>query len=109
MLVFVKYSFLIICFLFYANSALWAGERNVLFEDTTPSSVFLEKGKRLFLKYCAHCHGNKGDGSGFNAEYLDKDPAELSSPKFQAKRSNKKLFRVIKEGGAKVKKSYLMP
>ena len=107
--VFVKHSFLIVCFLFYVSSALWAGETNLLSEDAIPSSVFLEKGKSLFLKYCAHCHGNKGNGDGFNAEYLDKDPAELSSPEFQAKRSNEKLFRVIKEGGTKIKKSHLMP
>ncbi|MDP7612115.1 MAG: cytochrome c, partial [Nitrospinaceae bacterium] len=70
---------------------------------------FQEKGKRLFLDYCAHCHGNHGDGDGFNAEFLDKDPAELSSPEFLAKRTNDQLFRVISEGGAKVKKSHLMP
>ncbi len=72
-------------------------------------SEFLQKGKRLFLDYCAHCHGNHGDGDGFNAEFLDKDPAELSNPEFLAKRTNDQLFRVISEGGAKVKKSYLMP
>lgn len=92
-----------------ADSALMAEEINILPTDTQSQSNIIEKGKRLFIKYCAHCHGNKGNGDGFNAEYLDKDPTELSSPKFQAKRSNEKLFRVIKEGGAKVKKSHLMP
>jgi putative heme-binding domain-containing protein len=72
-------------------------------------SKSLKKGKSLFLHYCAHCHGNKGRGDGFNAEFLDKDPAELSSQKFQEKRSDEKIFRVINEGGAKVKKSHLMP
>jgi len=70
---------------------------------------FLEIGKLLFRKFCAHCHGRQGDGDGFNAKFLDKDPVELSSPEFLAKRSNEKLFRVISEGGARVKKSHLMP
>jgi mono/diheme cytochrome c family protein len=83
-------------------------------EDSPPrklnaSPELLGKGKFLFLKFCAHCHGNRGGGDGFNAEFLDKDPAELSNSKFLAKRSNEKLFRVISIGGAKVKKSHLMP
>jgi mono/diheme cytochrome c family protein len=28
------------------------------------SPVALEEGKQLFLKYCQHCHGTKGDGNG---------------------------------------------
>ena len=105
----MRYILLIVIFSFNSSSVLWAGEKTIFSADSIPSSVFLAKGKNLFLKYCAHCHGNQGDGDGFNAEFLDKDPAELSDPKFQAKRSNEKLFHVISEGGAKVKKSHLMP
>ena len=105
----MRYILLIVIFSFNSSSVLWAGEKTIFSADSIPSSVFLAKGKNLFLKYCAHCHGNQGDGDGFNAEFLDKDPAELSDPKFQAERSNEKLFRVISEGGAKVKKSHLMP
>ena len=92
-----------------AGALLWASSSHGSSTATITSPDFLQKGKLLFLNYCAHCHGNQGGGDGFNAEFLDKDPTELSNPKFQAKRSNEKLFRVISEGGAKIKKSHLMP
>ena len=67
------------------------------------------KGEKLFLHYCAQCHGITGSGDGFNAEYMDKEPAELSDHDFIAKKANRQLFRVIKLGGAGVKKSPFMP
>ena len=88
---------------------MWAGDISRSPSTPTDRKNILDRGKRLFQNYCAHCHGRQGDGDGFNAEFLDKDPAELSNPKFQAKRSNEKLFQVISEGGTKVKKSHLMP
>ena len=50
-----------------------------------------------------------GEGDGFNAEFLDKDPADFTDVDFMAKRTNKRLFRVISMGGPEVKKSFLMP
>ena len=106
---FLKYFLLIICFILNAGALFWASSSHGSSTAAITSPDFLQKGKLLFLNYCAHCHGNQGGGDGFNAEFLDKDPTELSNPKFQAKRSNEKLFRVISEGGAKIKKSHLMP
>ena len=106
---FLKFFLLISFFAFNDSFILSASGGNALSKNNNVSPEFLAKGKFLFLKFCAHCHGNRGRGDGFNAEFIDKDPAELSDPKFQAKRSNKKLFRVISLGGAKVKKSHLMP
>ena len=88
---------------------MWAGDISRSPSTPTDPKNILDRGKRLFQNYCALCHGRQGDGDGFNAEFLDKDPTELSNPRFQAKRSNEKLFRVISEGGAKIKKSHLMP
>ena len=67
------------------------------------------KGEKIFLHYCAHCHGITGSGDGFNSEYMDKEPAELSDHDFIAKKTNRQIFRVIKLGGAGVKKSPFMP
>jgi len=106
---FLRHLLVIIILIFNFYSPLFADESAYSSNDTLALSKFLKKGKLLFLHYCAHCHGNKGGGDGFNAEFLDKDPAELSSQKFQEKSSNEKIFRVINEGGAKVKKSHLMP
>jgi putative heme-binding domain-containing protein len=105
----LRYLLVIIFLIFNCYSPLFADDSKYSSNDPLVLSKSLEKGKLLFLHYCSHCHGNKGGGDGFNAEFLDKDPADLSSQKFQEKRSNEKIFRVINEGGSKVKKSHLMP
>ena len=98
-----------LCFALISGAFVWAGDISGSPSTPTDPQIILERGKRLFQNYCAHCHGKYGDGDGFNAEFLDKDPTKLSNPEFLAKRSNDKLFRVISEGGARVKKSHLMP
>jgi putative heme-binding domain-containing protein len=103
---------LITAFLLFLGSIsmLWAGggEDSVDLNRKT-TRILVNKGKTLFVHYCAHCHGLSGDGDGFNAEYLDKEPAELSDQKFQAKKTNHQIYKVIDKGGASVRKSHLMP
>ncbi len=72
-------------------------------------SPLARQGHPLFLHYCAHCHGASGDGDGYNAELLDKEPAELSEREFISKKKDSQIYRVIKFGGRGVKKSDLMP
>jgi putative heme-binding domain-containing protein len=72
-------------------------------------SPLANEGHPLFLHYCAACHGVSGDGDGYNAEQLDKEPAELSDLKFIAKKKDNQIYRAIKFGGRGVKKSQLMP
>ncbi len=72
-------------------------------------SPLASQGRPLFLHYCAACHGVSGDGDGYNADQLDKEPAELSDLKFIAKKKDSQIYRVIKFGGREVKKSFLMP
>lgn len=76
--------------------------------DSEANSI-LEKGQSLFLHYCSHCHGLRGKGDGYNAEFLEKEPAELSDPEFMAKKKDDQIFRVIQFGGIGVRKSHLMP
>jgi putative heme-binding domain-containing protein len=101
-----------IAFLLFLGSIsmIWAGggEDSVDMNRKTPR-ILVKKGKILFVHYCAHCHGLSGDGDGFNAEFLDKEPAELSDQKFQAKKTNHQIYKVINKGGASVRKSHLMP
>ncbi len=85
----------------------WAGNSGSPAEGGT--SPLVDQGRPLYLHYCAHCHGISGDGDGYNAEWLDKEPAELSDPQFIAKKKNSQIYRVIKFGGLGVKKSHLMP
>jgi len=86
------------------------------FADSTDASAvssgnghFLAQGESLFLHYCSHCHGLKGEGDGYNAEFLEKEPADLSDPEFMNKKKDGQIFRVIQKGGVGVHKSYLMP
>lgn len=72
-------------------------------------SPLASQGRTLFQHYCVACHGVSGDGDGYNAEQLDKEPAELSSKKFILKKKDSQIYRVIKFGGQGVKKSHLMP
>ena len=109
MQVFIKYFLIIAVLILSGESHLLASGKKSNLMKPSDSLKILNQGKILFLKFCAHCHGMHGGGDGFNAEFIDKDPADLSDPKFQAKRSNKKIFRTISLGGAKVKKSHLMP
>ncbi len=42
-----------------------------------PESADYNRGKRLFLQNCAHCHGPAGDGKGWEGDYLNPQPADL--------------------------------
>ena len=67
------------------------------------------KGQRLFIHYCAVCHGEEGAGDGFNAWNLDPKPRDLSDVQFQRAVSDDWLAEVIAQGGRGVSRSPLMP
>ncbi len=73
------------------------------------SSKEIKKGKKLFLQYCATCHGEKGRGDGPAASALQPPPRNLADPKYLQKISDEKLFLVIQKGGKAIGKSPLMP
>lgn len=58
------------------------------------------EGKQLYQYYCAQCHGPKGYGNGFNAEFVDPRPRDLtdSLEPYLGEMSNDEVFKVIKEG-----------
>jgi putative heme-binding domain-containing protein len=87
----------------------WTATAVVASPGSEKSNPLVSQGRTLFQHYCAVCHGVSGDGDGYNAEQLDKEPAELSDKKFVAKKSDSQIYRVIKFGGQGVKKSHLMP
>lgn len=62
------------------------------------------KGRKLFSFYCAHCHGERGDGRGYNADLLDPRPRDLtdSVEPYMAEASNEEIFNAIKNGVAGV-------
>lgn len=63
--------------------------------DADPSQARMNKGKMLFVKHCAGCHGNRGKGNGYTL--LGADPANLTSPAIK-KKSDAALLNTIHEG-----------
>lgn len=65
----------------------------------------LARGKQLYGKNCAHCHGEKGDGNGFGAPHLTPPPRDFTAAQFKfrttatgALPTDDDLFRVISRG-----------
>ena len=67
------------------------------------------KGKEKYTQICASCHGPSGKGDGPAAAALDPKPRNLSDPKYVSTLSDEQIFKTVKEGGAAVGKSPLMP
>jgi mono/diheme cytochrome c family protein len=65
--------------------------------------------RTLYAKWCASCHGNRGDGDGFNARYLPIKPAIHADAAAMSARSDDALFDVIAAGGSAAGKSPRMP
>jgi caa(3)-type oxidase subunit IV len=62
-----------------------------------------------FSTVCATCHGTGGQGDGPGAAALDPKPADFTDPAFWAERPDEELITAIREGGAAVGRSPLMP
>ena len=58
------------------------------------------QGRALFTHYCAGCHGVKGAGDGFNAEFLDPYPRDLTDAfeSYMAEGTNEEIFSAIATG-----------
>jgi cytochrome c553 len=71
------------------------------------------RGKLVYDRYCQICHGQEGDGKGFNAFNLQNSfgvqPADFTDSTFMANHTKEMLMNVIVNGGRAVKKSQYMP
>lgn len=79
-----------------------AGER---VDKNSPSSPSLEKGKTVYLKKCAFCHGETGDGKGGSAPYSSPKPRnftkghiKIRSTPFGKIPTDDDLFKAISKG-----------
>jgi len=72
---------------------------------------FVGKGHRIFNRFCTPCHGDSGDGSGYNAAHLDPGPRDLtdSTEEYMVKLSNDEIYEVLQVGGYGVDLSASMP
>jgi cytochrome c oxidase cbb3-type subunit 3 len=68
-----------------------------------------EQGKKLYGQFCASCHGQSGKGDGPAAAALNPKPRDHTDRAYMSKLSDAEMFKVIKEGGASVGRSPLMP
>lgn len=62
-----------------------------------------------YKAYCVQCHGMKGNGTGVNVPDMSVVPRDHTDVKSMSARSDDELFKVIKNGGASISKSVLMP
>ena len=75
------------------------------------SDPLVSDGKKLYGYYCAHCHGIKGNGNGYNAVNLDPKPRDHTDggESYMAGRTNDELFEAVYKGGKGIGKSPFMP
>jgi high-affinity iron transporter len=57
-----------------------------------------ERGRALFAKYCALCHGERGDGHGERRSGLSTPPRDFTDAAWQARASPIRIFAVLREG-----------
>jgi mono/diheme cytochrome c family protein len=69
----------------------------------------VEQGKQLYGQYCVTCHGQSGKGDGPGAAALNPKPRDHTDKEYMSKLSDDELFNVVKNGGASVGRSPLMP
>jgi cytochrome c oxidase cbb3-type subunit 3 len=63
----------------------------------------------LYDTYCAQCHGVQRNGKGINTAALTVQPRDHSDTKGMVSIPVEEMTKAIKEGGAAVNKSALMP
>ena len=66
-------------------------------------------GKAKYDANCVGCHGSTGKGDGPAAAALKPKPQDHTDGKIMNALSEKYLFDIIKDGGAAMKKSPIMP
>lgn len=81
-------------------------------EEVVPAVVEAEQAfdaKGQFAMVCSTCHGPLGKGDGPGSAALNPKPANFGDAAFWVGRTDAELLKAIREGGASVGKSALMP
>jgi mono/diheme cytochrome c family protein len=85
----------------------WPERRAVLTAAVVAGS--LPTGRDLYRLRCAHCHGTRGDGAGFNANRLPVAPTAHSDSLLMSLRPDDTLYDGIAAGGWVLDRSHRMP
>lgn len=64
---------------------------------------------KVYDTYCAQCHGKNRDGNGINSTAMAVKPRDHTDTKGMGDTPDEELHSAIKNGGAAVNKSALMP
>ena len=57
-----------------------------------------ERGRSLFEKKCALCHGDRADGNGVRSKGLSGKPANFQNDEWRSNTTPMNLFRILSEG-----------
>lgn len=57
-----------------------------------------ERGRRLYLRHCALCHGREADGRGVRRSALHGDPRDFTSPLWRRRVTASEVYDVIRNG-----------
>ena len=68
-----------------------------------------KESERLYDTYCAQCHGLARNGKGVNTVGLSVQPKDHSDTAGMSSVPREQMIRAIRDGGAAVNKSALMP
>ena len=63
-----------------------------------PTAARLAAGRALFGEHCAHCHGERGDGSGPTGQFLTPRPRNYAVDPFKAGESVAQVFLTLRSG-----------
>ena len=67
------------------------------------------RGNVIYMKYCATCHGETGKGDGPAAAILHPKPRDHTNGAYISTAPDEHLAAIIREGGAALGRSPLMP
>jgi cytochrome c oxidase cbb3-type subunit I/II len=62
------------------------------------SPLARERGRLLFRRHCALCHGPAADGHGARAFAFDRRPADFTSPTWRRRATAERVRRAIRDG-----------
>ena len=100
---------LIVNYLWQLNGPETETEYFSLIENPPYLLEDIESTERDYLTYCSGCHGEGGNGVGFNATYLADAPTAHNDSEYMTLRPDDTLFDGIYSGGYILNKSHLMP
>jgi mono/diheme cytochrome c family protein len=73
-------------------------------------SFNIREGKRLFLHYCAPCHGEDAEGSGrYFPSYIEPQPPDFINSEYLKETNENVIFRAINFGSKALGKSNYSP